>query len=143
MLSLPIEDIHTSSPLSVPLIAIFHTSTYPLRSKSKVSFKMSLTSFPIVSSTSTSASSSPRSPSLPSPSPMPSSSASSTLSPSPTKPTKPGSHLLEYFIAGGTAGAMSRTVVSPLERLKIILSVTFLKTLYKTSHISPHAQKLI
>ncbi|KAH9462209.1 hypothetical protein MJO29_003072 [Puccinia striiformis f. sp. tritici] len=30
------------------------------------------------------------------------------------------SHLLEYFIAGGTAGAMSRTVVSPLERLKII-----------------------
>lgn len=28
-----------------------------------------------------------------------------------------------YFIAGGFAGAASRTVVSPLERLKIIQSV--------------------
>ena len=28
-----------------------------------------------------------------------------------------------YFIAGGVAGAASRTVVSPLERLKIIQSV--------------------
>jgi solute carrier family 25 phosphate transporter 23/24/25/41 len=28
-----------------------------------------------------------------------------------------------YFIAGGVAGAASRTVVSPLERLKIILQV--------------------
>jgi len=30
-----------------------------------------------------------------------------------------------YFIAGGVAGAASRTVVSPLERLKIIQSATF------------------
>jgi hypothetical protein len=30
-----------------------------------------------------------------------------------------------YFIAGGMAGATSRTVVSPLERLKIIQSVSF------------------
>lgn len=30
-----------------------------------------------------------------------------------------------YFIAGGVAGAASRTVVSPLERLKIIQSVFF------------------
>ncbi|CED82852.1 Mitochondrial solute carrier protein [Phaffia rhodozyma] len=32
-------------------------------------------------------------------------------------------HLMEYFIAGGLAGATSRTVVSPLERLKIIMQV--------------------
>ena len=31
--------------------------------------------------------------------------------------------LSSYFIAGGVAGAASRTVVSPLERLKIIQSV--------------------
>lgn len=31
--------------------------------------------------------------------------------------------LLSYFIAGGAAGAASRTVVSPLERLKIIMQV--------------------
>jgi len=31
--------------------------------------------------------------------------------------------LLDYFIAGGIAGAASRTVVSPLERLKIIYQV--------------------
>jgi len=30
------------------------------------------------------------------------------------------SRLAEYFVAGGAAGAVSRTVVSPLERLKII-----------------------
>lgn len=30
-----------------------------------------------------------------------------------------------YFIAGGIAGAASRTVVSPLERLKIIQFVPF------------------
>lgn len=28
--------------------------------------------------------------------------------------------VLSYFVAGGVAGAASRTVVSPLERLKII-----------------------
>ncbi|KAG8929452.1 hypothetical protein FRC02_005575 [Tulasnella sp. 418] len=32
-------------------------------------------------------------------------------------------HLASYFIAGGAAGAASRTVVSPLERLKIIQQV--------------------
>ncbi|CAO1623007.1 unnamed protein product [Sympodiomycopsis kandeliae] len=32
-------------------------------------------------------------------------------------------YLISYFIAGGTAGAASRTVVSPLERLKIIMQV--------------------
>ena len=31
-----------------------------------------------------------------------------------------------YFVAGGIAGAASRTVVSPLERLKIIQYVHFL-----------------
>lgn len=29
-------------------------------------------------------------------------------------------HVSSYFIAGGIAGAASRTVVSPLERIKII-----------------------
>lgn len=32
-------------------------------------------------------------------------------------------HLVEFFVAGGLAGATSRTVVSPLERLKIIMYV--------------------
>ncbi|PWN30503.1 mitochondrial carrier [Jaminaea rosea] len=32
-------------------------------------------------------------------------------------------YLVSYFIAGGAAGAASRTVVSPLERLKIIMQV--------------------
>ena len=32
--------------------------------------------------------------------------------------------IASYFIAGGVAGAASRTVVSPLERLKIIQCVT-------------------
>ncbi|KAH9815378.1 mitochondrial carrier domain-containing protein [Melampsora americana] len=47
-----------------------------------------------------------------------STSSSSSTSIKPKHSTS--SHLIEYFIAGGTAGAMSRTVVSPLERLKII-----------------------
>jgi solute carrier family 25 phosphate transporter 23/24/25/41 len=34
-------------------------------------------------------------------------------------------HVSSYFIAGGLAGAASRTVVSPLERIKIIQSVCF------------------
>lgn len=44
----------------------------------------------------------------------------STNRSSSTSSNPSSSHLLEYFIAGGAAGAMSRTVVSPLERLKII-----------------------
>ncbi len=39
------------------------------------------------------------------------------------KPPLFSSHLAAYFIAGGAAGATSRTVVSPLERLKIIQCV--------------------
>jgi len=39
------------------------------------------------------------------------------------KPPLFSSHLAAYFIAGGAAGATSRTVVSPLERLKIIQQV--------------------
>jgi hypothetical protein len=34
--------------------------------------------------------------------------------------------LVAYFVAGGAAGAASRTVVSPLERLKIIQCARFL-----------------
>jgi solute carrier family 25 phosphate transporter 23/24/25/41 len=33
--------------------------------------------------------------------------------------------LVAYFVAGGAAGAASRTVVSPLERLKIIQCARF------------------
>lgn len=49
-----------------------------------------------------------------------------TQSPSPAPASKPppepwlSQQVSSYFIAGGVAGAASRTVVSPLERLKII-----------------------
>jgi hypothetical protein len=45
-----------------------------------------------------------------------------------------------YFIAGGVAGATSRTVVSPLERIKIIQSVFPLEarglTMIRLTHLS-------
>ncbi|KLO14590.1 mitochondrial carrier [Schizopora paradoxa] len=56
-----------------------------------------------------------------------SSSTSGTSSPSSTstKPKQPflSPQVSSYFIAGGVAGAASRTVVSPLERLKIIQQI--------------------
>ncbi|KAI8445717.1 hypothetical protein BY996DRAFT_6438552 [Phakopsora pachyrhizi] len=36
--------------------------------------------------------------------------------------SKAGSHLVEYFLVSGAAGAVSQIMVSPLERLKIILT---------------------
>ena len=36
----------------------------------------------------------------------------------------PGSKQVKHVIAGGVAGAVSRTCVSPLERVKILLQVT-------------------
>ncbi|MBW0527961.1 hypothetical protein O181_067676 [Austropuccinia psidii MF-1] len=51
---------------------------------------------------------------------LPTQSSSSTISQNSDGKTKTNSNLIEYFIAGGIAGATSRTVVSPLERLKII-----------------------
>ena len=48
-----------------------------------------------------------------------------------------------YFIAGGVAGAVSRTVVSPLERLKIIQCVqtNFPKTLPRGGSAGRYAAK--
>ncbi|KAN0065434.1 hypothetical protein ACQY0O_001270 [Thecaphora frezii] len=40
-----------------------------------------------------------------------------------SSPQSSSAFLVSYFIAGGAAGATSRTVVSPLERLKIIMQV--------------------
>lgn len=37
--------------------------------------------------------------------------------------TFPGSKQVKHVIAGGVAGAVSRTCVSPLERVKILLQV--------------------
>lgn len=39
------------------------------------------------------------------------------------KPRFPGSNQLKHIISGGVAGAVSRTCVSPLERVKILLQV--------------------
>jgi len=40
------------------------------------------------------------------------------------KPLFPGSNQLKHIISGGIAGAVSRTCVSPLERVKILLQVS-------------------
>lgn len=40
------------------------------------------------------------------------------------KPLFPGSKQVKHIIAGGVAGAVSRTCVSPLERVKILLQVS-------------------
>ena len=40
------------------------------------------------------------------------------------KPLFPGSNQLKHIISGGVAGAVSRTCVSPLERVKILLQVS-------------------
>lgn len=40
------------------------------------------------------------------------------------KPLFPGSKQLKHIISGGIAGAVSRTCVSPLERVKILLQVS-------------------
>jgi len=52
--------------------------------------------------------------------------ATSSSTPAPKPPAEPwlSPQVSSYFIAGGIAGAASRTVVSPLERLKIIQYVS-------------------
>lgn len=42
----------------------------------------------------------------------------------PAKPLLPGSKQFKHVISGGVAGAVSRTCVSPLERVKILLQVS-------------------
>ena len=42
----------------------------------------------------------------------------------PGKALFPGSKQVKHVIAGGVAGAVSRTCVSPLERVKILLQVS-------------------
>jgi hypothetical protein len=55
---------------------------------------------------------------------------------SPAPPSKPppepwlSSQVASYFIAGGIAGAASRTVVSPLERLKIIQCASSMTSIF-------------
>ena len=44
------------------------------------------------------------------------------------KPLFPGSNQLKHIISGGVAGAVSRTCVSPLERVKILLQVSLIQT---------------
>ena len=57
---------------------------------------------------------------------QPTTPAVSSLTPAPKPPSEPwlSPQVASYFIAGGIAGAASRTVVSPLERLKIIQYVS-------------------
>lgn len=43
----------------------------------------------------------------------------------PAKPIFPGGKQVKHVISGGVAGALSRTCVSPLERVKILLQVGF------------------
>jgi len=45
---------------------------------------------------------------------------SASVTPSKTSESWLSPQVSSYFVAGGVAGAASRTVVSPLERLKII-----------------------
>lgn len=49
--------------------------------------------------------------------------------------------LIHSYLAGGCAGAASRTVVSPLERLKIIQSVYFSHHIGSADHIWLAADK--
>jgi hypothetical protein len=48
---------------------------------------------------------------------------------------------VSYFIAGGVAGATSRTVVSPLERLKIIQSVLRQWAVMASLSLNMHVEK--
>jgi hypothetical protein len=34
-----------------------------------------------------------------------------------------GGNMVEYLIAGGTAGIVSRTVIAPIERVKILFQI--------------------
>ena len=43
----------------------------------------------------------------------------------PAKPSFPGGKQVKHIVSGGVAGALSRTCVSPLERVKILLQVGF------------------
>jgi len=117
------------TPLDVPLSSV----THPLRDARVPSFQ----SLAMTATTTTSAGTPASQPTHQAPS------VSTTITPQKTPQTTFFSSVFNpqistYFIAGGVAGAASRTVVSPLERIKIIQSVFLLGCCLGTRSLMHH-----